>query len=125
MADEPNCTWIGASGQEYEYDIYRPPLSIEPGQNGNYIHARRYGQGRWVPVYIGEGDLAQRASDKHPRAACIAERGATHFHCHRNSDAEARRAEEQDLLVGHPDAYEPVGCNEQQGVRKRPPDSAS
>lgn len=115
MAEGPNCTWTGASGREYEYDIYRLPLSVEPGHAGNYVYAKRDAQHRWAPVYIGQGDLAQSASDKHPRAACIAERGATHFHCHRNADEEARAAEEQDLLGGNRDAFEPAGCNEESG----------
>jgi hypothetical protein len=111
VAEESNYTWAGASGREYEYDIYRLPLSAEPGHAGNYVYAKQDAEHRWVPVYIGQGDLALSAGEKHPQAPCIAERGATHFHCHRNGDAEARAAEEQDLLAGNRDALQPLGCN--------------
>ncbi|NIM49072.1 MAG: hypothetical protein GTO22_07405 [Gemmatimonadales bacterium] len=106
---------MGASGEKYTYFIWELPAPLSPGQDGNYIYARQGPQGQWVPIYIGEGELADRASGSHHKADCIRRKGATHFHCHLNSPVEARRAEEWDLLRNYGNAYEPDGCNERPG----------
>ena len=109
------CVWKGASGTEYTYSIWKLPASLNPGQDGNYIYAKKNAKGRWVPVYIGEGDLAERSGPGHHKAHCIRQKGATHFHCHLKAGAAARRAEEADLLGRYTNAYAPNGCNEQPG----------
>lgn len=115
MVEPEVCNWTGASGTVYNYAILKLPVDFAEGEEGNYIHAKRNATGQWVPIYIGEGDLAHRASHSHHQAACIETKGATHIHAHRRPDAKARKAEEQDLLERHTDAYEPVGCNEKPG----------
>ncbi len=108
----PNQTfrWTGSSGREYEHWISPLPKSF-PSQLGNYIFAKMVNN-QWVPIYIGEGDLEDRVSNHH-RADCIRHRGATHVHVHTHEkeDKQKRLAEESDLLAGHPEAYEPKGCN--------------
>jgi hypothetical protein len=111
MANEETCNWIGESGQKYTYYVYPRHPNITPGQDGNYIYARKNAQGLWVPIYMGEGDLSQRASTNHHRTACIDLKGATHVHLRLNPSKESRRAEEMDLLANYKNALAPEGCN--------------
>ena len=115
MAEQEKCIWIGASGKRYEYGVHALPVTFNPNQDGNYIYAKLNSQRQWVPVYIGEGDLADRSSDNHHQTACIKSKGATHFHEHLNANQDDRRAEEQDLLARYTNSYKPVGCNERPG----------
>ena len=115
MADKPTCTWRGASGKTYTYYIWSLPASFGPNQDGNYIFSKKNPAGKWVPIYIGEGELASRVSDSHHQAACIRAKGATHVHVHLNSSERARKAEESNLLTNYTNAYKPNGCNEQPG----------
>ena len=114
-ASRPTYNWTGASGQQYHYYISALPAQLDPDQDGNYIYAWKNQEGEWVPIYIGEGNLAERASDSHHQARCIKQKGATHFHCGLNPPLAARQAEEQDLLARYQNAYQPNGCNERPG----------
>ncbi len=109
------CAWTGRSGTEYEYHIFELPCAIDPGQDGNYIYAKKNSEGRWVPIYIGEGDLAERSGPAHHKGVCIRRKRATHFHCHLEARPADRRAEEADLLGRYANAYAPHGCNERHG----------
>ena len=115
MADQQKCTWVGDSGTEYSYFIHALPVSFDPNQNGNYIFSKKNSNGKWVPIYIGEGDLADRVNDNHHQAACINRKGATHVHVHLNASKANRKAEEEDLLAHYTNAYAPSGCNEKEG----------
>ena len=106
--------WTGGSGTKYTYHVYSLPRSFNTGQNGNYIFAKKTATG-WDAVYIGEGDLGERISENHHKWDCIKEKGAGHVHVHLNTDEQARKSEESDLLDGNPEAYEPIGCNEKEG----------
>jgi hypothetical protein len=68
-----------------------------------------------VPIYVGEGDLADRVSDEHHQAACIRKKGATHVHAHVNKLQKNRTDEETDLLAHYTNAYKPNGCNDKEG----------
>jgi hypothetical protein len=114
MADIPTCVWTGKSGTRYTYWVYPLPATFEPNQLGNYIYTRKDSQGYWQPIYIGQGDLNDRANNHH-QAACIRQKGATHFHCHKNATEQARLVEERDLLANYTQAYVPTGCNERLG----------
>ena len=109
------CVWKGASGAEYTYYIRKLPVSLKDGPDGNYIYAKKNPAGRWVPIYIGQGDLKDRSGPGHGKAHCIRQKGATHFHCHLKADEEERRIEEADLLRRFTNAYAPKGCNERPG----------
>ncbi len=115
MAEHPKCTWTGESGATYVYFIHSLPVTFDPDQDGNYIYSRKNDQGKWVPVYIGEGDLAERINDEHHQSACVSRRGATHVHVHLNHGGEDRTAEEADLLARYTNSYKPTGCNEKEG----------
>jgi hypothetical protein len=107
--------WGGASGTAYTYNIHQLPVSFNPNQPGNYIFCKLNAQNQWVPIYIGEGDLGERISDKHHKWTCVKSKGATHVHEHLNAIESNRLAEEKDMLAGHPIAYAPYGCNEKIG----------
>ncbi len=114
MATNETCDWTGASGKRYTYHVYSLPTSFNVNQNGNYIFAKIVNN-RWVPIYIGQGDLGNRISDNHHQAKCIVNKGATHVHVHLNTTESARTAEESDLLASYTNAYAPNGCNEKSG----------
>jgi hypothetical protein len=110
MANQETCTWSGVSGQKYQYYVFPRHPNIAPA-DGNYIYAKKNAEGRWVPIYIGEGDLSKRASSDHHRIECIDLKQATHVHMHLNPTKAARRNEEQDLLKNYTNALAPYGCN--------------
>lgn len=115
MADTKTQTinWHGATGQSYTYHIYDIDFSPAENQDGNYIFARKVNNG-WEAVYVGEGDIKDR-KQAHLSDGCVTRKGATHFHCHRNSNGQPRKSEEADVLAGNPEAYAPTGCNEKEG----------
>lgn len=109
------CTWTGATGHGYTYNVHALPVSFNDDQYGNYIYARINDQDQWVPVYIGEGDLGERVSDSHHKAECIKSKGATHVHVHLTANKSSGQTEEADLLAYYTNAFEPHGCNEARG----------
>lgn len=115
MAETPSCNWIGASGKLYRYFIHKLPTSFNANQPGNYIFTKVNAENKWVPIYIGQGDLGDRVSDDHHKWECIQRKGATHVHVHTNAIEDARLAEEKDLLANYKNAYAPNGCNEKEG----------
>ena len=114
MSDHPTCHWIGNSGTSYKFYIWELPTNFNANQNGNYVYSKQNSEGKWVPVYIGQGDLKER-SEKHHKASCIRSKGATHIHVHLNPKEADRLAEEKDLLARYANAYAPSGCNEKEG----------
>lgn len=101
--------WIGKSGKPYWYAIHELPWLPDPNQYGNYIFAK-FVNGRWQPVYIGEGDLRDRYNAA-LREGCVTKKNATHYHEHLQSSKSAGVEEEADLIAGNPDCMEPTGCN--------------
>jgi len=112
MADHPTCTWTGASGRKYIYEIHARYPKLTPNEAGNYIYAKLDQHKKWIPIHIGHGNLTQRAATDLHCVECIDAKGATHVHLHVNYDRDDRRAEVQDLLDNFPQAYAPDGCNE-------------
>ena len=111
MADHLTCTWTGASGKKYIYEVRTRHPKLPPNEPGNYIYAKMDAVKRWVPIYIGEGNLTQRASIDQRCVECIDAKGATHVHVHVNADRDVREAEVKDLLASFPQALAPDGCN--------------
>ena len=114
--------WKGKSGEWYTFFVYSlDELPVPAGEGrGNYIYVRLYrgedNKQRYQPIYIGEGKLSDRSDlASHERRDCIRNRGATHFHCHYNSDEDDRVTEERDLLALQAAAYTPTGCNRKKG----------
>ena len=83
---------------------------MPPHEAGNVIYAKTDAHKRWVPIFIGQADLTQRAAMERDRASCIEAKGAIHVHLHVNFDKEDRLGEEQELS-NFPQAYTPDGCN--------------
>ena len=118
MATRKQVTWTGESGKKYDFGIWTlaEAETLDPGQKGNYIYTFLTVDRLWCPVYIGQGDLAERADlDKHQQGWCITRKGATHFHCHLEARKQDRRDEEVDLLGRFTNAYVPDGCNIREG----------
>ena len=96
--------WPGISGSTYSYKIY-PINQTFNDVDGNYIFAKEGPADNYTPLYIGQGNLADRTSNPQ-KPNCIKSNGATHIHAHVNSAKAARLAEERDLI----DNWNPV-CN--------------
>ena len=115
MADNLTCTWTGASGKMYVYEIYARHPKLTPNEPGNFIYTKMDEHKRWLPIYIGEGNLTQRAGPDPRGVACIDAKGATHVHVRVNYSRDDRVAEVKDLLENFPQAFAPEGCNEKTG----------
>lgn len=109
--DRERCKWVGTSGLCYTYIVLRLPCKLHAGQQGNYVFAKRNAEGKWVPVYIGHGELSIACTPYNPQWECILSHGATHFHCHLNEQEQASSDEQDDLLSRYKNAYAPYGCN--------------
>lgn len=107
MSDAPTHTWIGKSGKEYKYWIYKIGTSLKK-EGGNYIFAKETSPGVWSPQYMGQTKNLDERLDGHEKEACAKRNGATHIHAHLNSTEQTRLDEEKDL-VGK---WKPI-CNEQ------------
>src|SRR5688572_5321703 len=104
-------SWRGASGNIYKYWSMKVSARVRK-IDGNYIFAKKNETGGWEAVYVGQGDLGSRANVRdHYKGEQILARGATHIHVRANSSLISRMQEWADLLKGHPEAYEPTGCN--------------
>ncbi|MFA5879783.1 MAG: hypothetical protein WC860_06365 [Candidatus Margulisiibacteriota bacterium] len=110
MTDHETCRWEGKSGILYKYYIWELPVNFKENQKGNYIYTKKNFEGKWQPIYIGQGDLKER-SENHHKKNCISSKGATHLHVHLNLKEEDRINEEEDLLMNYTNAYS-SGCNE-------------
>ena len=113
MANHTICTWTGASGKKYVYEVHARHPELTRGEPGNYIYAKMDEHRRWIPIYIGAGDLTQRAAIYPRIGSCIETKGATHVHTHVSQDRDKRLAEAKDLLANYPQARVPDGCNEE------------
>lgn len=93
------CTWKGASGKEYEYDIF-PIKANWADKPGNYIFAREISPDQWQALYIGETISFIDELPYHDELSCIESNGATHVHARINPEGQARLDEEEDLRAG-------------------------
>ena len=114
MANQKICIWNGKSGAKYKYHIHTLPVDFNANQDGNYIFSKYNKNKKWVPIYIGQGDLKDR-TENHHKIKCISNKGATHVHVHLNPNKKDRLFEEEDLLKNYQNAYQPIGCNEREG----------
>ena len=96
MNENRTCTWTGASGRTYTYNVYSLPQSFNTGQDGNYNFTKQDGGVR-PAIYIGQGDLGERIGEDHHKWDCIEAKGATEVHVHLNKSEDPRLAEEEDL----------------------------
>ena len=103
-------TFTGASGTEYDFNVY--PLETEfkkmgavyfftkrtKKSDGGYTHCKR--------IYVGETEDLSERFDNHHKMPCIERHGANCICTHRESSESKRLEIEQDLI----DGYDPV-CN--------------
>jgi hypothetical protein len=115
MTNHLTGAWTGASGRKYVYEINARHPKLSPNEPSNYIYAKMNEYRRWVRIYIGEGNLTQRAATAPRRIECTDEKGATRLHLHVNYDRDDRETEVNDLLENFPRAYALDGCNEKKG----------
>jgi len=104
------CKWIGKTGTEYIYYTYPVSTKFIEKHYGNYIYAKK-ADGKWVPIFIGEGNLSKQRADRHAQADCLDGEETTHIHVHGETSKEKRQSEVRDLLAAYPEAFEPTGCN--------------
>jgi hypothetical protein len=100
--------WRGLRN-EYNYLVY--PVGARFRSSAACFILSRLVHGQWVPMYIGEGDLAACGEfGTCPPCQCTKGKMATHLHVHVCDDDFARRQELADLLAGHAAACSQRGC---------------
>ncbi|MDE2090296.1 MAG: hypothetical protein KGJ08_00145 [Gammaproteobacteria bacterium] len=103
-------SFSGASGADYSYAVFPQHFVPQDQQFYNYMFASLSPEGRWNPVFIGQGDLKQYLNDQaHIRG--VAHSRSTHVLAHISPDAQQRRMEASDMLASHPQALALSGCN--------------
>ena len=104
---EQTIKWIGQSGKEYTYWIYKINTTFSEVP-ANYIFAKETKPETLLAIYIGEtGDISERF-DYHHKMDCICQKGATHICVHKASDDKGVRCEEEADLIAN---YLPY-CND-------------
>lgn len=94
------CTWTGASGKIYEYEMY--PIGTNWNDvPGNYIFAKESSPHTWEAIYIGETMSFKDRLPNHNELPCIQRNGGTHIHIHINRGSRTRLDEEADLLANN------------------------
>ena len=49
MSSSETCIWTGATGSKYTYYVYERHPSFNAGQDGNYVYAKKNGEGNGSP----------------------------------------------------------------------------
>ena len=92
--------WTGASGKEYQYDIFSMHANWTD-KPGNYIFAKEISPDNWQALYIGETISFIDELPYHEELSCIKSNGATHVHVRIIQDSQARLDEETDLRANN------------------------
>jgi hypothetical protein len=103
----PYISWLGQSGQEYQYEVYPIDTAFQP-LPGNFIYAKQGEDGNWVPVYIAQTRGMHQRLEGHVNVDDAIANGATHIHAHYCSTGQAARCNEERDLVQR---WQPV-CND-------------
>ena len=107
MAAEGKITVKGASGTQYEFEVYRWGTTFNP-IGGVYLVLKKLPAGNYEILYIGQtGDLSERF-DNHHQAACFTRNGKTHIAVKPESSEQKRLAIETDLIRNYK-----TSCNKQ------------
>lgn len=100
MAAEGKVTVTGASGTQYEFEVYPWGTSFKP-LGGVYLVLRKQLTGKYDLLYIGQtGDLSERF-DNHHQAPCFNRNGKTHIAVRLESSEPRRLNIETDLIQGN------------------------
>ncbi len=107
MAAEDRITVTGASGTQYEFEVYPWGTKFKP-LGGVYLVLRKELTGRYTILYIGQtGDLSERFENHH-RAGCFTRYGRTHIAIRLEGSEQRRFDIETDLIQNYK-----TSCNEQ------------
>jgi hypothetical protein len=99
MAAEDKVTVTGASGAQYEFEVYPWGTSFKP-LGGVYLVLRKEPTGRYTILYIGQtGDLSERF-DNHHKENCFTRNGKTHIAVRLEALESRRLTIESDLIRG-------------------------
>jgi len=119
-------SFSGASGADYSDNVFPTNFTPQDKQFYNYMFASLSSEGRWIPVFIGQGDLKQYLSDQ-ALVRGAAHTRSTHVLAHISPDGQQRRTEASDMLASYPQALALSGCNlgaqpvtSKTGNRKKP-----
>jgi predicted GIY-YIG superfamily endonuclease len=107
MAEEGSISAKGASGTQYNFDVYRWGTSLRP-IGGVYLVLKKQPNSTYTILYVGQtGDLSGRF-DNHHRAACFTNHGRTHLAVRAEGSEQRRFAIETDLIRNYQ-----TSCNKQ------------
>jgi hypothetical protein len=107
MAAEGKVTVTGASGTQYEFEVYPWGTSFKPF-GGVYLVLRKQLTGKYDLLYIGQtGDLSERF-DNHHQAPCFNRNGKTHIAIRLEEFEQRRIYIETDLIRNYK-----TSCNDQ------------
>ena len=105
MAAEDKVTATGASGAQFEFDVYRWGTSFN-SIGGLYLVLKKQLTGKYDLLYVGQtGDLSERF-DNHHKQSSFDRHGKTHIAVRGENTEKKRLAVEADLIQN----YQPV-CN--------------
>ena len=103
-------SFSGASGADYSYGVFSANFTPQDKQFYNYMFASLSPEGRWIPAFIGQGDLKQYLSDQ-AQVRGLAHTRSTHVLAHISPNEQQRRMEASDMLASHPQALALSGSN--------------
>lgn len=105
MAKISTLTLTGASGRQYQFDVY--PLDTEFNSVAAvYAITKRNASANHTIIYIGQTDDLSERFDNHHKATCFKRQGANCVCIHVEKNEETRLAIERDLIKN----YDPP-CN--------------
>jgi len=97
MAAEGKVTATGATGTQYEFEVY-PWGTAFNSIGGVYLVLKKQLSGTYDLLYIGQtGDLSERF-DNHHKAPCFTRNGKTHIAIKVESSEQRRLSIEADLI---------------------------
>ncbi len=107
MAAEGKVTVTGASGTQYEFEVYPWGTSFKP-LGGVYLVLKKKLLADYDLLYIGQtGDLSERF-DNHHKADCFNRNGKTHIAIRLEESEQRRLNIETDLIRNYK-----TSCNDQ------------
>ena len=103
MAKISSVTFVGASGKQYNFNVY--PITEEcPNESGIYIFSKRVQVNNTfthTPIYIGKAQSFQNRFYNHHKDDCIDRNGANCICLMQVAIEKERDAAEKDLLANY------------------------
>ena len=117
MSQDGKSSWIGKSGNVYEFYDYTLDTVFVKDIVGNYIFSKNIidgGREKLYPIYIGEGVIKDRIEFRINEGKVL-EKGCDYVSVRLLEKEENSKQIEEDLLAAYPTAYDPIGCNLKKG----------